>query len=110
MATKETMKRSSLVSVSFVCACALGFCSACLVFSALAQGTFPNLEFESATIPTNAGSFIPFTNALPAWSGSLGPFAASDALYNGISGAFADISIIDRSSSSYSNSVIAGLA
>ena len=76
--------------------------------SALAQGTFQNLDFESANIPINPGLYIPFNNALPGWTGSLGPYSATEAAYNEIAGGFATVSIIDGSSRSYSNSVIDG--
>jgi hypothetical protein len=80
----------------------------CAPLTGYAQGTFQNLGFESASIPANPGVSIPFTNAFPGWVGFLGPYQATDAGYNGISLGFAELSIIDRGSQSYSNNVIAG--
>lgn len=77
--------------------------------SARAQASFQNLDFEDASVQaTGLPTEVPFTNALPAWTGYLGSNQAAQATYNGISGAFAEISIIDRNSTFYSNSVVAG--
>src|SRR5438876_753110 len=93
------MKTRDLLSITL-------FCVTC---SVRAQGNFQNLDFEAANLPSTAlPTDVPFTNALPAWTGYLGSNQAGQATYNGISGAFAEISIIDRNSTFYSNSVIAG--
>lgn len=91
------------------------FCVAATVLilgkGAFGQGTFQNLAFESAIVPNGSGGLpvhIAFTNALSGWTGSRGPFPATQAMYNGVSLGFAAISIIDRSAQFYSNSVIAG--
>src|SRR2546428_8311706 len=60
------------------------------------QGTFQNLGFESASIPPSPGTFIPFTNALPGWTGLLGTNSATQALYYGTSLSFAEVSIEAR--------------
>src|SRR6266566_5233969 len=54
----------------------------------LAQGTFQNLDFESAVVPVLASdqpAFVPFTNAFPGWIGYSGTNQFSVALYNGYS-------------------------
>ena len=71
-----------------------------------AQGTFQNLDFESANIPPNPGTFIPFTNALPGWAGSRGPFVATDAGYNGVAGYFAEVSILDHGFTGFREDVV----
>src|SRR5581483_341096 len=77
------------------------------------QGTLQNLNFESANGLPNLGpaqtAFVPFGNALPGWTGYVGGTnQATQALYNSISAGGALISLIGRSSGSYSNAVIAG--
>src|SRR5689334_12798940 len=68
--------------------------------SALAQGTFQNLDFESATlipIPGDPYHSVQFAEAFPGWTCSAGTNLLSGALYNN---AFLDtsgISIIDQS-------------
>ena len=58
---------------------------------ALPQGTFQNLDFESASIPsgTQPGSSVPISSALPGWSGSYsrysGTFQATSVLYDAMS-------------------------
>jgi hypothetical protein len=66
--------------------------SACLVLAHLTtaahgQGTFRNLDFESATVPytPDAGGFLPATNVFPAWTAYFGANQATQVLYNGIS-------------------------
>lgn len=54
--------------------------------SSLAQGTFQNLDFESATIVPIPGSdppLVDFASAFPGWTGYAGS-VASGALYNRI--------------------------
>src|ERR1700722_4826419 len=46
-----------------------------IAVSAGAQGTFQNLDFESANLsppPGQFGSLVPIMNALPGWTGFLG--------------------------------------
>ena len=88
--------------------CALGLA---LVFgySACAQGTFQNLIFESAivpSLPSGQPAFIPFVDAFPGWNGITNP--AAQAAYNGISVGAALLSIVDLHTSFYSNYVIQG--
>jgi hypothetical protein len=62
------MKRATLVTGCLACVLA--------VESLHAQGTFQNLDFESANLsPVPAGQFgglVPFTQALPGWTGYIG--------------------------------------
>jgi len=79
--------------VSFLC---LGVM--CAVHSAEAQGTFQNLNFESATLAPISSDppFVQFAPAFPGWTGYVGTNQAPAALYNY---AFLDtsaIGIIDR--------------
>src|ERR1041384_1479265 len=90
----------------------------CCFFSASmmaqAQGTFQNLGFESANVPTlppDQTAYVPFTNALPYWAGAIGtnlPSMSGSVLYNGGSIGSALISLISRGTAFYSNDVIAG--
>src|SRR6266536_2161669 len=60
----------------------LGVLGAC---SSIAQGTFQNLGFESATliaIPGDAYNRVQFAQALPGWTGYIGAVQESAALYN----------------------------
>jgi len=66
------------------------------------QGTFQNLDFESAIIPsgTQPGSIVPISSALPGWSVSYsspsGTIQATDVVYDGLSLGGAFVSIGDR--------------
>jgi len=53
-------------------------------FSAYAQGTFQNLDFEGAQIVPISGSpsWIATTNALPGWTGFVGANQVSRITYN----------------------------
>jgi hypothetical protein len=53
--------------------------------SVQAQGTFRNLDFESANIPvsTPAGTFVPASLALPGWAVFIGTNQQSSVMYNG---------------------------
>lgn len=68
---------------------------------AAAQGTFQNLDFESANIPagTQPGSAVAFGAALPGWSGSYsnasGTSPATFVVYEGMSLGGAVMSIVD---------------
>jgi hypothetical protein len=76
---------------------------------AAGQGTFQNLDFEAANIPSGTpptGSLVSITNALPGWSCSfayLGYEASqrNDVFYDGVSLGGPMISIIDRASGLY---------
>jgi len=80
-----------------------------IAIAADGQGTFQNLDFESAIVPTlppDQTAFIPFTNAFPGWSVGTNPAAVAG--YNGISVGAALVSIIDGHTADYSNRVISG--
>lgn len=68
------------------------------------QGTFQNLDFESAfNLPTpnpaSSAVFVPFTNALPGWVGYVGTNIQSQAMYNGISLGGALVSLVTSNTS-----------
>jgi hypothetical protein len=76
-----------------------------LLFSAVVapgQGTFQNLNFESANIPggTQAASMVPMSSALPGWSGYLsstnGISPWTQAVYDGVSLGGPGICLIDQ--------------
>jgi hypothetical protein len=79
----------------------LAFGSVCVTCSLEAQGTFENLDFESANIPSMASvnSLIPVSEALPGWSAffvySGGDLPQTQVSYDGISLGGAVISIVD---------------
>src|ERR1035438_9864759 len=64
---------------------------------ALAQGTFQNLDFESANLspipPRQYGGFVPVTDALPGWSGYIGTNQVTTVLHNAVSLGLATIII-----------------
>ena len=64
----------------------------CASFDLRAQGTFQNLNFESAQIPPNTppGS-LPISQALPGWSGYIGGNPVTTVDYNSIGLGIADI-------------------
>ena len=85
--------------------------SACLALllsaaSSAGQGTFQNLNFEAAQIPSgtqpNTGSFASISDALPGWSGSFsygtGIQQVNEVCYDGVSLGGPLISIIDHTS------------
>ena|ERR1022692_2494787 len=79
--------KSSFIYLSFFCA----------IVSARAQGTFQNLNFEAASIPssTQSGSTVPISAGLPRWNGYIAGVQQTNAYYN-ISGLDTSrISIID---------------
>src|SRR6266568_1131411 len=90
------------------------FTSLCALCVADGQGTFQNLNFESAivpSLPSDQPAFVPFTNAFPGWYGMYGtvpPTRAADAAYNGISGGAVELSLFTRTTATYSNFVIGG--
>jgi hypothetical protein len=61
----------------------------CAAVSAQAQGTFQNLDFEAATVPTippgQFGSPVAITNGLPGWNGFIGGAAQSEVWHNNVS-------------------------
>ena len=65
---------------------------------AKAQGTFQNLDFESASlVPIPGGSRVQFAPAFPAWTGYVGGIQQTSALYNVAALDSSAISIIDSS-------------
>jgi PEP-CTERM motif len=78
---------------------------------AAGQGTFQNLNFESASVPnirSDQTAFVLTTDALPGWTTYSGPYQQSQVLYNGISLGGALVSLVDRHTLGYSNNVIGG--
>src|SRR5262245_44071430 len=67
-------------------------------FSSLAQGTFQNLDFESATVaPIPAGQsdyFVTFDEALPGWTGFVGTNQATYVWQNDVSLGAPNIAIL----------------
>jgi hypothetical protein len=59
-----------------------------LSFDGRCQGSFQNLDFESANVPypTSGVSGYPFAEVLPSWTGYLDTNQAAGAVYNGVSG------------------------
>lgn len=62
----------------------------CSAFLTQAQGTFRNLDFESAQVSGYAPGFIPITNALPGWTGYIVynealEFEYDQVIYNSVS-------------------------
>jgi hypothetical protein len=78
-----------------------GFAFAGAAFSMEAQGTFQNLDFESATIPasTAVDSPVSISEAIPDWNGyftsGTTTLPATQAIYDGISTGGGEISIVD---------------
>jgi hypothetical protein len=72
-----------------------------LVLTAQAQGTFQNLDFESANVPgsTSIGAFVPISEAIPDWSAYFSSgtttLPETQVVYDGISLGGAEISIVD---------------
>jgi len=65
---------------------------------AVGQGSFQNLDFESATIvPVSGGPFVDFSQAFPGWTGYLGGVQESLASYDSVPMSTAGFSILDRS-------------
>jgi len=80
--------------------------------SALAQGSFQNLDFEAANlipIPGDPYGSVQFAPAFPGWTGSVGTNLQSRALYNNIFLDTSGISIIDKTVPSFFGYPIVGL-
>ncbi|MCC6819175.1 MAG: PEP-CTERM sorting domain-containing protein [Verrucomicrobia subdivision 3 bacterium] len=60
---------------------------------AFGQGTFRNLDFESANVTGYSTGGVPITNALPGWKVYLGTFEIDWVLYNDVSIGAAAISL-----------------
>ena len=67
------------------------------VSSAFGQGTFQNLDFESANFAGLTNSFVAFSDAFPNWTGYIGTNHASLAGYNFISAGGAVLTLITPS-------------
>jgi hypothetical protein len=68
------------------------------VLSVHAQGTFQNMDFESANLSPIAagqvGGYVPVTNALPGWSAYLGDAETTQVLHNNLTTGTAAIDIL----------------
>src|SRR5438876_11120045 len=62
---------------------------------ASSQGTFINLDFESAQLPSPAGLQVPIADAMPGWNGYIGGVLQNQVWYDTISLGAAAISIHD---------------
>jgi hypothetical protein len=84
----------------------LGFIYFALSFgivAADAQGTFQNLDFESADVAGYGigSSSVPISSALPGWSGFYGANQTSQVWYDGISLGGVIISVVDANAAQY---------
>ena len=76
---------------------------------AKAQGTFGNLDFESANVSQyTPASTVPISDALPGWAGFLGGTPVSTAWYDANSLAGASIAVIDSGLASHGYSPLSG--
>ena len=64
--------------------------------TALAQGSFQNLDFESANLSNPSGMYneVPIANALPGWNGSIGGVPVSHVWADGDSAGTATIDVL----------------
>ena len=79
--------------------------------ASFAQGSFHNLDFESAIVPPvppGQALFISAADAFPGWTVYAGSNQSTQALYNGISVGGALVSLIDLHTAFLSANVIAG--
>lgn len=81
-------------------ALATGLAVGWLSVSCYAQGTFQNLDFESAVIVPILGSppKVEFAPAFPAWVGYFGPDPASQAIFNDLAIGSSFIALLNSSS------------
>jgi hypothetical protein len=81
------MKRRILIALGIVA----------LDCSLRAQGTFQNLDFEAARLSpipeSQYGSTVPIAEALPGWTGALGPMQVNSVLQNNLTAGGANIAI-----------------
>ena len=67
-------------------------------FTCLSQGTFQNLDFESANVPASGpepyGTFVPIGSALPGWTAYLGTVQVTQVGYNSPANSTASITLI----------------
>jgi len=73
------------------------------IVDAAAQGTFQNLDFESANLAgySPVSTQIPMADALPHWSAYIFPLPQNYVWYDGVSAGGAAISVIDSKLPSY---------
>jgi len=75
-----------------------GFALLVSASGSLGQGTFQNLDFESANLSPvpggQYGGFVPITNALPGWSGYIGANQVTTVLQNAEASGNASIDIL----------------
>ena len=64
-------------------------------FGVVGQGTFQNLDFESATVSGEPGTFVSFSQAFPEWTGYVAGVQTSGAVYDQVAMSVAGFSIID---------------
>src|SRR5262245_34159592 len=80
--------------------------------SVQAQGTFQNLDFESANLspipPGQFGGFVPSTSAIPNWVGYLGSNQVAQVLQNNLTFGAASIDILGPNWSSPLGTIIQG--
>jgi len=67
----------------------------CGVFSAPAQGSFQDLDFESAIIDPPGSRAVYFSEAFPGWTGYIGGVQDAGAIYDDLNMSTAGFSIID---------------
>ena len=78
------------------------FALALLAMSARGQGTFQNLDFESARVPGGGGG-VDVTNALPGWAAFSGTTQLFTVAYSTYGGPFQNVGLVG-----FNHSVIAG--
>lgn len=78
--------------------------------AALGQGSFQNLDFESATVPVvppgQDGGLVPIGNAFPGWNGSVGTNVQNQVLHNSL--ALGDAAIGILGPNYYSGAILEG--
>ena len=80
----------------------------CTEIETLAQSTFQNLDFESATLVSAGPPFVQFAPAFPGWTCNIGTNPVDSALYNTVALDSSAISIIDHGWANSFGGVIAG--
>jgi len=79
--------------LSFACICSI----ICSTLPLCAQPAFQNLDFESAHVPDlppDQYEFVPFSDALPGWTGYFGATPATTALHNTFTLGLYNVSIL----------------
>lgn len=81
------------------------------VLSAVGQGAFQNLNFESANVPSlppDQVAILPLTNVFPGWTGYSGTSLVTQVYYNGYSLGSALITLINSNTADVGQNVIEG--